>query len=382
MKNDIIKFKLLVEALGVPDKIYETSNLIYNDLLIKLSKIDNIKYLDNQLELKIFNEYMFGEFKFNYVQFTFRYKKISGLNDLNIYNITANNLGRAGDKFRINYLSLPPNISFDLSGPKSRIKIKDIYDYIVNNKIRIISDLAHELSHIYEKFMMTKNNGGTKISNYSEYRSYIETYTGIKPLDEMLFFLYFSNKIEKITRPSEVYSDLKLKNVTKSNFRKEIGNNNIYQTLIRMSNFNYDNMKNSIKINYTKNVDSYFYDTDNLSIDEKINIIILNLYNELANKSINTIMSQVANSNFNVDNILAFKKQQDKYNKMSTQVDTYFRKKQNQINQSAKETLKKIYKIYDMLPDNSDTTSDNSITNLEEWENYHKIKNTPKIKLK
>ena len=58
----------------------------------------------------------------------------------------------------------------------------------------------------------------------------------------------------------------------------------------------------------------------------------------LANKSINTIMSQVANSNFNVDNILAFKKQQDKYNKMSTQVDTYFRKKQNQINQSAKET--------------------------------------------
>ena len=49
-----------------------------------------------------------------------------------------------------------------------------------------------------------------------------------------------------------------------------------------MSNFNYDNMKNSIKINYTKNVDSYFYDTDNLSIDEKINIIILNLYNELS----------------------------------------------------------------------------------------------------
>ena len=79
---------------------------------------------------------------------------------------------------------------------------------------------------------------------------------------------------------------------------------------------------------------------------------------------------------------MAFKKQQDKYNKMSTQVDTYFKKKQNQINQSAKETLKKIYKIYEMLPDNSDTTSDNSISNLEEWENYHKIKNTPKIRLK
>ena len=32
-----------------------------------------------------------------------------------------------------------------------------------------------------------------------------------------------------------------------------------------------------------------------------------------------------------------------------------------------------------MLPDNSDTTSDNSITNLEEWENYHKIKTRQRL---
>lgn len=394
IRNQIDKFRQLNESMGVPENTIPTVTQIYDDITKQLTYTIDMHVIGDEDQEKSYirGKYTIGAITYDTIELVLRYKSYPELDDVTVYRFSVSNsttLDQRNDKYQMSYENENPEITIWAAGPENSIKVKEIGNKFISDKKHTLGVFAHEMLHKYEKNMMAKGNRGASISKYAEYNSYGEGHLGIKPIDQMLFYLYFTSDEEKITRPAELLAMLTHDKVTKNNFVQEVKNSDLYKQLVRMKNFNLDDMINDLKTNYVNEVENVFDDPDyrKLPFDEKIDAIFRSLYIGLAQSSVQTFGNIISPNPFDMftgemsHKMKTIEKYSDKHNKQLKNFMGYFRKKQTEINKSADETIKKLFKLYDQVPDNYEqqqNDQNNSIRNLEEWNLYHEIRKTPK----
>lgn len=366
------QYNLLIESLGVPDEIANTSEKFYNEIF-KYLETPNEHLIDEDTFF-IYGDFKIGQYEFNKFKVKLFLFTTEQTNELIMYKEAISfdpQLVKNESKYRLfnDFLDhTNTNLQIHFASPEDKISFDELKNMFTNKKSIFIGDISHELMHFYEKVQKKSES----LYSRANYVSYLQIRTGIKPLDEMLFYLYYISKVENITRPSELFGELKDRNITKREFVSYLQNSDMYKKFIKMREFNVDNIIEEMKNNYSNEINEFFKDDDQmkeLPVDEKINIIFKRLYNRIAIKGMETMIGLLTRDFIEALMGVGPEKEEiitkygARFEHRESNYMNYFRKKQKEINYNADKMIKKISKIYDLLPDDKQT----NIRGLEEW---------------
>ena len=289
MMKSTIK-KVIKEAVGVPSNIEVASQNLYNDIAKKLKGREIGP--EDVVKFKFINKddrYSFADFKPKFITVEFGLgtysgdaidrntgKKIDGglvhsmgfsrqskLND--VFDLVS--VDEDGVELNIDYAQ--PDSDEEWSGDKILKTMED-------NKTNTISSLGHELKHAYDNYKKPVE----KVVDRSNYAGFQQVRSGVRPMDQFMFNMYFVNQIENLVRPTESYVEMVSNGVvTKEQFLKFLLNSKTYQTLIKIRDNSFDDLKNDLK-EYEQQIDNYLdstvnnYDSSSMNIDEKINYFL------------------------------------------------------------------------------------------------------------
>jgi hypothetical protein len=260
------------------------------------------------------------------------------------------------------------------------------------DEIHTISVMAHELKHKYDK---TKKNKGL-VGNIADYQAYSsgKVRFGIPILNKFMRYSYFIQAAENLVRPTEISSRMLKKGITKEQFYEFITNDLAYKELQEIKNFSFDYLMENLYTEIDK-VDKLLehagITSDGLSdMDDetKIKMVLRLVYINLVNFKINTfddyfytqqdkinnmfggIMSQLfGGGNVNPDK----EKVRDKFiNHVTKYADRemdFFKDECERFNYVAKNLIKRISKVYSLIPDEKEQTNE-SILN---WDLHQKL---------
>lgn len=374
------------EKLGVPENITETGEQIYNLIIQELKKLNkNIKLPDNdEIEINIRDKFIISDYKFNTINTILTFKE-TNLDTVKIYSYGFNFQVQQSNKpkfmtFAGNYNKV--NLIIETAIPKNdTIKLSEFITYLENDELALNS-LTHELSHAYEKYKKPEES----IPNRINYEVNKELRMNIKPIDDFAHILYFISEIENNVRPSEVAADLKKQNITKSQFKSFLENNEVYQKLLKAKTFSYEKLKNDLIDNidtvteFLENHNGLYKNMPTTDI-EKVNIILKTYYSTSINLKLRNIVSALQlDLPFYLQD---FEEREDIHNKYAKKItkqknyDKFFEFEEKRINFTADKMIKKIHKLYDMAKDDNTTKTTKEIKEIKDWELYHKIKKTP-----
>jgi hypothetical protein len=297
-------------------------------------------------------------------------------NDVIIKKIdTDNNISWIG----LNFVTIYDNISEKL--------IKKL------ENINILSIIAHELKHTYYDNKKTTYN----LKNHTEYKAIQNIDLG-KDVGNFFHLLYTVNVIETVVFSSELYADMLDNNITKENFKEFMENSKLVENIKSAKNFNLQKLMSDIrnkedeyveilqefiKMGYEASHDdialnmlelSYFLLThESSSLMKKFTQKVINDLNEIDN-----ILSDFINKSFGAEiNITQhqigknFNKKINKYEYYSNNILKYFEKLEKRLNFVGNKIYKKLYKLYDMLPETENTKIGN-------WDLHTKINSLKK----
>ena len=368
--------KVLLERLGVPQGILETSEKLYEDLM---EVLEQNTFDENE------NEYEF-DFDVNY--------KVSDL-EIDSVNVFFE-INKWNDSSKTDYITLGFATTFEseVEGDSEKLKIVTTFDEFIikfkflvpqdwqfeglidllkKDKSDIITSLSHELMHAYDSY----KSGYDDAQQRAGYRAAQDLSFGIRPIDKFLHLLYFTHAIENVVRPTEIAMAIKLGEVNQKNFLNFLRNNETYKMLDDARNFSYEKLKTELK-EYIPNIDKIgekinhdMGSNDEEKIDEVLRLVYVNLINNKGDAYIDLMTS-----NF-MEKVLGLqgekKKKLSKFlrkiNKFNNPED-FFKNEEKLFKFVANNMIKKISKLYDM------TKSDNK--SIKEWDLYHKVKKTDK----
>lgn len=381
MKKIIIseqQYKLITEKLGVPDNIYEISKTIYDGIIEFLAKYPK-EIIDEKQIFFVRQNLNIGNANFDKIKIILFAKQHQKANKIEIYSWTMgglSNIIKQNNKFAIKNKKQDPEMEIHMVSPSNQISFEEIKYGMTINKEENISHIAHELMHFYEN----QNKEYESVAGLAKYNANKGINTGIKEVQNMLFYIYYIDKIENITRPAELLALLKAKNTTKQNFLENLKNSEIYQKLIEMKNFKFENVIEGIKqeIKNQHNVEPDDY---------RVNMAIYSLYKIIKDRTAEDIFDIIASPwekflGTAADPDLRKFHDKNKFHKLQNQeaYKNYFYKLQTKINITANNMIKKIAKIYDLMPDEN-ISEQASIHSFENWNLMHEINKTPIIEL-
>lgn len=283
------QYDVISEALGVPDNIHEAAIEFYELFL------DHIKSITDKQD-----EYFFSgdvditlggkkKIKIDDYELTVRIHEIEGYDEPP--QIASMGMGQ---KFKFNRDVLmketEPSTSADFSiiyGVSSDWEPEQIYEEFKNNSEEHISSIAHEIKHKYDKQAKRVD----LIGHDAEYSAVQDmAHVGIPVLDNKFRrFLYYTNVAENLVRPSEVASLMKVKNITKEQFREFLENDRTFKTLVEIKNFTYEKFIQGL-LNSMDAVNEFLdfleVDTEGMSDEEKVDLALKKYYIALTNMKI------------------------------------------------------------------------------------------------
>jgi hypothetical protein len=283
--------QIIKEAVGVPANIEVVAQNLYTDIAKKL-KNKNIGPED-VVKFKFINKdgrYSFADFNPNFITVEFGLGTYSG--DA-IDNITGNKItgglvhsmgfskaSKLNDVFDLVSVDTDGGIelNIDYAQPENDDEWSGdkILNTMKNNADNTVSSLAHELKHAYDNYKKPVE----KLVDRSNYAGFQRVRSGVRPMDQFMFNMYFINQIENLVRPTESYVEMVSNGVvTKEQFLKFLLNSKTYKTLVKMRDYSFDDLKNELK-EYEPQIDEYLdntvnnYDSSSMDIDEKVNYFL------------------------------------------------------------------------------------------------------------
>lgn len=254
------------------------------------------------------------------------------------------------------------------------------------------SCIAHELMHMYENSKLDSKGITKKI----QYASYQGVNFGSK-ISEFTHLLYFTTSIENVVRPTEVYQSILDRGITKDQFEEFLQENEVIKTLKEAKAFSLEKFKGELEsdeqvIKIVENAKNSGYKSVGSVSDDALNLLFMNLVNVAlgeGKKIIDIFVSQSQKVSTldlyrRLIGLAGESKEEDKetleiadenfkklvrgYIKYQNNPMKYFEKLEKMLNFTGDKMLRKIYKLYDMVPDVKSTRE--SIIN---WELYTKL---------
>lgn len=362
--------KLLKEELGVPKGIYETSLLIYDDILslLKGEKVTKEKY---NYSLSRSDNYKINEYEIKTIQLTLNVQETDLVDTIELYeggvNLTFTSKKYKGVKvFEVVDKQGVSRLYFSFAAPLGW-EISDLVNFFVNNKEIIIETLSHEYTHEYNNFMEKKINFYKRV----EYDTSKQMFNFFPHLDKLSFYIYFMSKIESLVRPSEVSSSLKSRGIERKDFLNFLFDNGTYKTLKEIQNFSYEKLKSDIKSelkqsdakNFVKKIikNNFKINASGLSDDELTQELLIMYYALLIDKKITMVRNMY---DFYEAPPSWFFKLAGDFNKILNRTkgfekipNIFFEKTIKNLNFEATKMIKKISKLYAMIEDKKVTES-------------------------
>lgn len=275
------------EAVGVPANIEVAAQNLYNDIAKKLK---NKKIApEDVLKFKFLNKngkYSFADFnpKFITVEFSLGNYTGDAIDNISgdkitgglVHSMGFSRASKLNDVFDLVSVDTDGviELSIDYAQPDDDDEWSGdkILDTMEKNKAGSVSSLAHELKHAYDNFKKPTE----KVVDRSNYSGFQRSRSGVRPMDQFMFKMYFINQIENLVRPTESYVEMVSNGVvTKEQFLKFLLNSKTYQTLVQIRDSSFDKLVEDLK-GYETEIDDYLnnavddYDSSSLDIDEKV----------------------------------------------------------------------------------------------------------------
>jgi hypothetical protein len=414
----IIKEEFMIsERLGVPENIIESSQDLYEKILKEL-KDENIKYSEtsNGFDFILyFNNlnYLISDYMIENINITFQiiitkhidrdvmvsmgfgitpnidYKKKVMTPDFDIHNDRLESV-KLNMKFAFTYEG-------EIANPLNRL-----YDFFINEKKQIISSIAHELKHAFDKFKKKEES----IHSVAKYNTVQQLRFNIEELDDFLYNSYYIHFVENLVRPTEIATELKLGNIDKKGFIDFLNNNETYKRLLEIRDFSYEKMKKTLLLqkdiikkslihpNISGNSDEYISFINSLNEEELVDYVIKLLFNNMASLGRDIVKNMLIENmmeefGFITDfsKINYIESYVNQYKKYGKNYDKFFEDEEKRFKFTANRILKKIHKLYDMAEDNEEKISklhkqisDKKVNeekndSIKDWDLHHKLKN-------
>jgi hypothetical protein len=274
------------EAVGVPANIEVAAQNLYNDITKKLKNKEIGP--EDVVKFKFINKdgrYSFADFNPDFITVEFGLATYSGdAIDNNTGNkITGGLVHSMGfskqsklndvfDLVSVDDGSVELNIDYAQPNDDEEWSGNKILDTMEKNKSNSISSLGHELKHAYDNYKKPVE----KLVDRSNYAGFQRSRSGVRPMDQFMFNMYFINQIENLVRPTESYVEMVSDGVvTKEQFLKFLLNSKTYKTLVEIRDSSFDKLVEDLK-GYETEIDDYLnntvdgYDSSSLNIDDKV----------------------------------------------------------------------------------------------------------------
>ena len=384
---DLMVTQLLSEAVGVPKSIIESASELYEIVLSQIKNLDRHdtkqEFYEEDLNLSI-SDYIIDE-----LDLTVTIDEIDGYDG----PIVMASAGVSNDftfdrdvLMKVNYKDNSIDLYLNFISPESGWEPQEVYQFFIEDKVNLISILAHEMKHKFDK----QKKLADLIGSDADYQSYSSSGLefGIPIINEFMRYCYFIQGVENLVRPTEMATRMKLNGVTRDKFRDFFENDKVIVELKQIRNFSYDYLVEKLKEQMDR-VDGLLshanvsYET--MNEDEKIEVVMDIVYvNLLSAKKDNfdrmtsdgdemrrSLMRILGRGNDDQDE--GFDSVRNKFlnhiSKYQNNVHKFFVDECERFNYEATKLIKKISKIYSLIPGDDEQTNESIIN----WELHQKL---------
>ena len=397
------QLKFINEALGVPDSILTAAEEVFDIVL------NDVKSIDEKEDTYEFNgklDFELGDKKkivIDGYELTVNVEELDGYDG----NVLIMSMGM-GQSFNFDrevmMKRIEPSTTAEIEitfGVSKNWEPHELYDMIIKEKVKHLSAIAHELKHKYDKQAKELDLVGRDAEYTATQR--MSTF-GIPVIDHKFFrYMYYISIAENLVRTTEVASELKSKNITKSQFKEFLENNSVYKEFIEIKNFTFNSLIEGMKEQMNR-VDALLEhigaDPKNMSenekIDEVLNLVYVNLvnlrmgiFNDMISDKADDIRNFLKLMSKNVPSFLEDDNKEKMENlrnkflnyliKFQNNPTEFFEDECEKFNYISTKMLKKISKLYAMAKDDEQPVSESIIN----WELHQKLmeKKYGKIKI-
>ena len=382
--------RLLSEAVGVPKGIMDAGEKLYH---IVLDQLKSITEEEEDYEFEIDNqELVVSDLTLNTITLSIH---VEEADDYDGKPVVAS-MGVANEfKFdegimmQINIPSKELMLNINFIVPENWDS-RDLYTTLSSDEIQNISVMAHELKHRYDRAKKPKGLVGD-IADYQAYSSSGLRF-GIPVIDSFMRYSYFIQMSENLVRPTEIATRMIKKGITKEQFYDFMVNDPVYVELKEIKNFSFDFLMKKL-MSQMDRIDGLIEhtgeDPSTMSDGEKIHFILRLVYINLANAKIDFFdkffyttqekMSQMFGGIMGQLFGNPVKQNQEKEkirNKFINHVTKYQNKESQffvdeceRFNYVATNLIKRITKIYALIPDEKEQTNESIL----DWDLHQKL---------
>lgn len=379
------QLRLINEAVGVPDGILKAGEELYNIVSNVLKSINKIK---KEYKFKISDKKLqISDMILKKINIIVNVEEIEDYDEkpqISTIGVTNTSVFDNTILMNVNVSSktLDLIINFVVSDDW---KPEELLEEFQKDETKTISIMAHELKHRYDKTKKTKGFLGN-VADYQTYSSSNLNF-GIPIINKFMRYSYYIQGVENLVRPTEISSRMIKKGITKDQFYDFITNDISFIELKEIKNFSFDyltknlyNEMDSIEglLNHAGLSYEELKDTDEKT---KINMVLKLVYINLANSKMTIFddhfynqLEQLANMvgmpiNLNVEKENVRNKFINHVTKYQDREIDFFEDECERFNYVATNLIKKISKIYSLIPDEKEQTNE-SILN---WELHQRI---------
>jgi len=372
----IYLIQLLNEALGVPENMLPMAAQVYNTLGEAMASMpqrtkNTPLSLNDEFSTTLTGDFKVGNISFSEVEFQLNIEPDSSVNWLEPGGAAFAFGGYLDPKSGYKRLVTPKNTTVNLriilranENDLDMISWDDVADYIkVDGRTRIMTDLAHELKHAFDKNI--EGERGEDIFSRMRYKIATDS-IGFPPVDRFHYLYYYTSYVENLVRPTEFASELELGNVTKKDFLGTFQKSEVYKILQDAKNASYENLLSSIVDDErAMSVIKGALDRSNLNYsswsDEEIAEFLLEheykkIKQKLKSAYLGFLVQDENNpffSMFGVDVNRLESEKRKAYEEMSKKIDqfgdnfrAFYKNEANEIRRNAEKLYRKLAKLY------------------------------------
>jgi hypothetical protein len=383
MNRDTLKqlireeIKNLSEAVGVPANIDALASDIYAKILSEVSS--KKKAMDLLVPIILQGDFNISDLNFDTIVVRFNFLPdddfaFVGMNVSNNleggkhFNLTVPEM----EKFNMVFINI--NIAIPASKGKDTT-IKEIKDFLEQQRVEITASFAHELKHFYDNFK-AKGKKGAPITRRAAYKTYTEGEFPLRSLTEFMYNLYFIHEVENTVRSSELAGAIKAGDITKKDFYEFLTQNRVYQRLKTIRDYSLQDLKGELmgEVDTIKRIfDANGVPYSENDSDEKLVDTILKIFvDTIADWKYDTLVVLTrAFSKATASNRKQFFAQQKQdMARFENNPEGYFEYEIKNASKEAGILMKKLAKLYSITPDDK---SEVTTENIVDWKRWYKL---------
>jgi hypothetical protein len=386
---NLLTKKLLSEAVGVPENILDKGRELYE---IVKNELKNLTSIEGEYEIEdIEIDMTISDVNFKNLNI---FVKVDEIEEYDGKEALIASMG-VGNEF-----NFEEGIMMQVNVESSSIDIiiqfivsenwdeSDLYDAFVKDKTHSISVMSHELMHRFRRSKKPKGLAGDT-ADYQAYSSSGLNF-GIPVLSEFMRFSYFIQNEENVVRPTEVASRMIEMGITREQFYNFIIEDQVFKELKQIQNFSFEYLINSLKEQMDRVeglLEHIGEETEGKSEDEKIRMVLELVYVNLSNAKMENFEKYVLTrqemmfSKFgsfaqmmggiqpSENKVKLLKKYQNHVTKYANREMNFFKDECERFNYVATKLMKRISKIYSLIPDEKGQTNESIL----DWELHQKL---------